>query len=457
MISAYYACKAEPERPQRLGRRERHCAEDFTKKEDEEDDRIGLRHRRRTDRGAVPEEPGRRGHGRRERRPDDESDAPTTKHDAPKEKVKRATETNEESDSEALIEKIQAKVSETKDKDVRRFLKLLIRHERDSAALKARFAAMEITMMEKEKSIERLITAMANITKKCDDLSERFFEQLRPHVEGLRTAIRSTGVVIELKMGTENLEALNKALSNAEEMCCTGVEAFYTAEEFCIDVEQQLNFTLEPSRFRMRQSRDGRQVAAFHVPLHRVEELLSKKIIVGWTANIAIQRSSWKPRCRKCLEIGHIEATCKGPDRKDRCLRCGMFRHMDGRQSTLRPSGGCVTNHRQRASQQQQRNICQWPRWNTKTFSREAFVEGLWWNGFSSEEHDARKMAKALTNACDLAMPRIRNTGRRRQVYWWTEAIANLRRDCGYIRRRLKPSSDSEEEPPEENSRSPGN
>uniref|UniRef100_A0A182JA58 Uncharacterized protein n=1 Tax=Anopheles atroparvus TaxID=41427 RepID=A0A182JA58_ANOAO len=149
---------------------------------------------------------------------------------------------------------------------------------------------------------------------------KEFDEQLRPHVEGLRSAIRSSGVVIELKMGTENLEALNKALSNAvgdkataksvtpqEELCCTGVEAFYTAEEFCVDVEKQLNLTLEPSRVRMRPSRDGRQVAAFLVNLHRVEELLTKKINVGWTANIAIQRSSWKPRCQKLLKSAQSE------------------------------------------------------------------------------------------------------------------------------------------------------
>uniref|UniRef100_A0A182IPL7 Uncharacterized protein n=1 Tax=Anopheles atroparvus TaxID=41427 RepID=A0A182IPL7_ANOAO len=182
-------------------------------------------------------------------------------------------------------------------------------------------------LLQGEKPDE-IMAALKEARKEKD-----FDEQLRPHVEGLRNAIRSTGVVIELKMGTENLEALNKALSNAvcdkataksvtpqEEMCCTGVEAFYTAEEFCIDVEQRLNLTLEPSRVRMRPSRDGRQVAAFLVNLHRVEELFTKKINVGWTANIAIQRSSWKPRCRKCLEIGHIEATRKGPDRKDLCL-----------------------------------------------------------------------------------------------------------------------------------------
>ncbi|WP_171480129.1 hypothetical protein, partial [Acinetobacter baumannii] len=52
---------------------------------------------------------------------------------------------------------------------------------------------------------EEIMAALKEARKTKD-----FDEQLRPHVAGLRTAIRSTGVVIELKMGTENLEALNK-------------------------------------------------------------------------------------------------------------------------------------------------------------------------------------------------------------------------------------------------------
>lgn len=47
------------------------------------------------------------------------------------------------------------------------------------------------------------------------------------------------------------------------------------------------------------------------------------KIIVGW-AVARVQILDTRPlQCFRCLEGGHVKATCNGPDRSTRCYRCG--------------------------------------------------------------------------------------------------------------------------------------
>lgn len=45
---------------------------------------------------------------------------------------------------------------------------------------------------------------------------------------------------------------------------------------------------------------------------------------------------------------------------------------------------------------------------------------------------------RVVTDACDNAMKRQRaGTARRKNVYWWNEQIAELRKKCSAWRRRL--------------------
>nr|CAD7261941.1 unnamed protein product [Timema shepardi] len=42
----------------------------------------------------------------------------------------------------------------------------------------------------------------------------------------------------------------------------------------------------------------------------------------------------------------------------------------------------------------------------------------------------------AITISCDASMPRLKNQGSHRLVYWWTPEIAALRKRCLELRRR---------------------
>lgn len=75
-------------------------------------------------------------------------------------------------------------------------------------------------------------------------------------------------------------------------------------------------------------------------------------------------------------------------------------------------------------------------RWNTKKMDRELFSHSL---GFLAnggmpvgcgEDPNgcARWLMKIVTDACNVAIPRVTRVDRRRQVYWWSEEISELRR-----------------------------
>lgn len=63
--------------------------------------------------------------------------------------------------------------------------------------------------------------------------------------------------------------------------------------------------------------------------------------------------------------------------------------------------------------------------------SNDAMLEG-------DAEAGASALGRHLTEACDASMPRGNYKGGKKPVYWWTEGIADLRRECLKTRRALK-------------------
>lgn len=55
---------------------------------------------------------------------------------------------------------------------------------------------------------------------------------------------------------------------------------------------------------------------------------------------------------------------------------------------------------------------------------------------FAGVAHETRWLQKAFTEICDAAMPRAGPRPQRRQVYWWNDEIAELRRLCVAARRQ---------------------
>lgn len=71
----------------------------------------------------------------------------------------------------------------------------------------------------------------------------------------------------------------------------------------------------------------------------------------------------------------------------------------------------------------------------------EALKEALWRRGAEERGQDIGKEVEwlrgTMQHACDASMPRTKSCSRR-AVYWWTDEIAELRRESTRARRRLK-------------------
>jgi hypothetical protein len=98
------------------------------------------------------------------------------------------------------------------------------------------------------------------------------------------------------------------------------------------------------------------------------------------------------------------------------------------------------------------------PRWCLTKLNKElaleaAIVEANWNKQSVSDavENSAVLFGEAMSRICDSAMPRAGPRPPRRQVYWWTAEIADLRRDCvskhrAFTRHRRRRVRDDEEE-----------
>ena len=75
-------------------------------------------------------------------------------------------------------------------------------------------------------------------------------------------------------------------------------------------------------------------------------------------------------------------------------------------------------------------------RWAPSTFDREAFLcslEGALLEGTAEEK--AQSLSRAITAACDTSTSTRSNPRGRSLVYWWSEGIAAIRRECLRARR----------------------
>lgn len=83
------------------------------------------------------------------------------------------------------------------------------------------------------------------------------------------------------------------------------------------------------------------------------------------------------------------------------------------------------------------------PRWVLRSMDREALVEAsivqAWLSppeGPVDVEEEAVWFRDAMTRVCDAGMPRAKPRPPKRQVYWWSQEIHDLRRRCVAARRR---------------------
>lgn len=74
---------------------------------------------------------------------------------------------------------------------------------------------------------------------------------------------------------------------------------------------------------KLRKSYNGQQAAQLTLPPECARKLLDiGRIKVGWS-RCRVRLRTEILRCFKCLGFGHRAGECKGPDRGDKCWRCG--------------------------------------------------------------------------------------------------------------------------------------
>lgn len=83
------------------------------------------------------------------------------------------------------------------------------------------------------------------------------------------------------------------------------------------------------------------------------------------------------------------------------------------------------------------------PRWNFNKLDAEKFCLSLEWNredcptGEEPAEYQAEWIGRRVKDACDIAAPRSGSNKPKRQTYWWSEALSELRNTCNSKRRSL--------------------
>lgn len=83
------------------------------------------------------------------------------------------------------------------------------------------------------------------------------------------------------------------------------------------------------------------------------------------------------------------------------------------------------------------------PRWNVAKLNEEALIREIERAEVDIPDMDSRTTAEVtislITQACDASMPQKRNprNPNRKPVYWWTDEISDLRRECLRLRRRV--------------------
>lgn len=82
---------------------------------------------------------------------------------------------------------------------------------------------------------------------------------------------------------------------------------------------------------------------------------------------------------------------------------------------------------------------CGGVQWKLKLLDENLLRETFEWITGGVETMTATELTRAMTNACDAAMPRSnRSRIRRRPAYWWNDEIASLRAKCLKTRRQAQ-------------------
>ncbi|CAH2048627.1 unnamed protein product, partial [Iphiclides podalirius] len=235
----------------------------------------------------------------------------------------------------------------------------------------------------------------------------------------------------------------------------------------------------------IREGRRGTGCIWVQCPVAATKVLVSARSMrIGWSY---VHVESLEPRrmkCFRCLEIGHTRLQCTSEvDRSDICYRCSApghkataclakphcavcavagrpAEHSVGAKGCSPPKKGKKTG-RTPASQQVDRDSSRqeeigmqlvpafpamastFPRWALAGLDVDLLKEAAIVESWSSPppgttDEQAMCFRSAITRVCDACMVRVRQRPQKRQVYWWSPDIADLRRRCVAARRKFQ-------------------
>lgn len=140
-------------------------------------------------------------------------------------------------------------------------------------------------------------------------------EKVQPEfMQQLKNTVQASGLIREIKP-TVTVEIRD-------------LDSLTVKEEVEKAVMKITNNPLEEINARVTAPNNREQVRAFvTLPIESAEELLKERVIkIGWTrARMRLCPSIKK--CYRCLELGHMQMDCKGPDRSKLCFRCSEAGH----------------------------------------------------------------------------------------------------------------------------------
>lgn len=151
---------------------------------------------------------------------------------------------------------------------------------------------------------------------------------------------RAGGVLLELGAATKNKEAFREQVKEVlgEQATVSCLEPKTSIEIRDLDgaadtteVEEALRKTIpnlgEVRIGVTRPNTRGEKAAIVDMAEKHARQLLQiGKIKVGWMF-CRVRRRVKMVRCFRCLGYGHIAGSCKGPDRRDHCYKCGVAGH----------------------------------------------------------------------------------------------------------------------------------
>ncbi|KAL5239004.1 hypothetical protein ACI65C_006414 [Semiaphis heraclei] len=292
------------------------------------------------------------------------------------------------------------------------------------------------------------------ITKTKDGHLRIVLSRETKEIENLKTAIKNT-------IGNE---ASCTRLSDTAEIEIRDADEEATNEEILEAIEAYTKNKGSAKIINQWKTNRGTQIITASVPTSAINTMLNTRMRIGFV-NCRVKRKLEVKKCFRCQGYGHTRVDCTNEERSDHCWKCGVVGHKskecqgqnrcmlckeEATDDHILGSYRCHTyimyevkeNSPRRAQQ-----VC--TGWQIKKLDMGKLKQIVKAESDSRQAScqtaaaGAENYCSKLTHIADKCMPRRNGKHNKPPVYWWSEEMAQLRRDCikckrSYQRKRRK-------------------